>query len=102
MTSSWRSSESLTLVSATQPIGSVQPLATVPGGWHPRYVSVQRSLAAFALACIAAGCTATTRVNVSSGDAQANNESSRPALSGDGRFVAFDSVATNLVPGDTN
>src|SRR4051812_5912232 len=46
-----------------------------------------RSLAAFALACVAAGCTATTRVNVSRGD---------------GRFVAFDSLATNLVPGDTN
>ena len=27
---------------------------------------------------------------------------SGPALCADGRFVAFDSSATNLVPGDTN
>ena len=25
-----------------------------------------------------------------------------PAISADGRFVAFDSLASNLVPGDTN
>jgi Tol biopolymer transport system component len=32
----------------------------------------------------------------------ANGRSGLPSLSGDGRFVAFQSVATNLVPGDTN
>jgi hypothetical protein len=31
-----------------------------------------------------------------------NHSSGRPALSGDGRFVAFSSSASNLVPGDTN
>jgi Tol biopolymer transport system component len=31
-----------------------------------------------------------------------DNFSSQPALSGDGRVVAFRSAATNLVPGDTN
>jgi Tol biopolymer transport system component len=44
----------------------------------------------------------TERVNVSASGAQANNSSTYPAISADGRFVAFESRATNLVPGDTN
>jgi Tol biopolymer transport system component len=44
----------------------------------------------------------TTRVSVASDGAQANGESSHPRLSGDGRFVAFLSVASNLVAGDDN
>lgn len=44
----------------------------------------------------------TTRVSVSSLGAQSNGESLNPALSADGRFVAFASVASNLVVGDTN
>ncbi|HET9692750.1 MAG TPA: choice-of-anchor D domain-containing protein, partial [Steroidobacteraceae bacterium] len=42
------------------------------------------------------------RVSVSSGGAQANGGSYEPALSADGRYVVFESLATNLVPGDTN
>lgn len=45
---------------------------------------------------------ATTRVSVGSAGAQADRSSNEPALSADGRFVAFDSAATNLVPNDTN
>ena len=44
----------------------------------------------------------TERVSVKSGGAQANNASFGPAISADGRFVAFISRATNLVAGDTN
>ncbi len=44
----------------------------------------------------------TTRVSVDSQGNEANNLSSGAALSDDGRFVAFWSLATNLVPGDTN
>jgi Tol biopolymer transport system component len=44
----------------------------------------------------------TQRVSVSSTAAQGDNISSSPAVSGDGRVVAFVSNATNLVPGDTN
>lgn len=44
----------------------------------------------------------TTRASVASGGAQANIQSIHPALNRDGRFVAFASFATNLVPGDTN
>jgi Tol biopolymer transport system component len=42
------------------------------------------------------------RASVSSRFAQGNLESSRPALSRDGRVVGFVSSATNLVSGDTN
>lgn len=44
----------------------------------------------------------TERVSVSSMGAEGNNTSSRPVISGNGRFVAFVSGATNLVTGDTN
>jgi len=41
------------------------------------------------------------RVSLSSG-VQANSHSYAASLSADGRFVAFDSYSSNLVPGDTN
>ena len=44
----------------------------------------------------------TTRVSLSSAAAQGNGDSRFPRLSPDGRFVAFHSLASNLVPGDTN
>src|SRR5216117_711012 len=44
----------------------------------------------------------TERVSVASDGTQANEVSSYPALSADGRFVAFQSDATNLVVDDTN
>lgn len=43
----------------------------------------------------------TSRVSVSSAEAQANDMSSGPSLGSGGRFVAFSSFASNLVPGDT-
>ncbi|MBI2899935.1 MAG: PD40 domain-containing protein [Planctomycetes bacterium] len=46
---------------------------------------------------------ATTRVSVSSAGAEAaGGPSYGPSISADGRYVAFDSTATNLVAGDTN
>jgi Tol biopolymer transport system component len=45
---------------------------------------------------------ATTRVSVSSSGGQANGYSEFPAISADGRFVAFQSFASNLVAHDTN
>lgn len=44
----------------------------------------------------------TTRVSISNSGAEANGDSFAPALSSDGRYVAFASAATNLVDGDTN
>jgi CSLREA domain-containing protein len=45
---------------------------------------------------------ATERVSVDSAGNQANASSGVSAISGDGRYVAFPSGASNLVPGDTN
>lgn len=64
--------------------------------------------AAFTLAAVVGAATpvlsapATERVSVRTGGAQVRGPSQTPALSGDGRFVAFTSRAKNLVPGDTN
>ena len=44
----------------------------------------------------------TIRVSVASSGTQADDASAAPRISGDGRYVVFESVATNLVAGDTN
>jgi hypothetical protein len=44
----------------------------------------------------------TTRVSVDSGGAESDGDSYVPVLSADGRYVVYDSEATNLVSGDTN
>jgi Tol biopolymer transport system component len=44
----------------------------------------------------------TERVSVDSSGAQTDDDSYGAAISADGRFVAFDTLATNLVTGDTN
>ncbi len=44
---------------------------------------------------------AITRVSVDSAGNQGNKGSSRSSISADGRFVAFSSDASNLVPGDS-
>ena len=44
----------------------------------------------------------TTRVSVASDGTQANGHSYAPSISADGRYVAFASLASNLVSGDTN
>jgi uncharacterized repeat protein (TIGR01451 family) len=44
----------------------------------------------------------TELVSVSSTGTQGNQDSERPSVSADGRFVAFVSLSDNLVPGDTN
>ncbi|MEW6741543.1 MAG: hypothetical protein AB1486_02195 [Planctomycetota bacterium] len=44
----------------------------------------------------------TTRVSVSSPGDEGNGHSREPSISADGRFIAFWSKASNLVPGDLN
>lgn len=44
----------------------------------------------------------TERVSVATDGTEGNGESLQPAISGDGRYVAFMSLARNLVEGDTN
>lgn len=43
-----------------------------------------------------------TRVSIASDGSQGNGESSRPSISDDGDYVAFQSYASNLSPNDTN
>lgn len=52
-------------------------------------------------ASLLASAQSTERINVGP-SGEANLESDKPAISADGRFVAFHSHATNLVAGDTN
>jgi Tol biopolymer transport system component len=55
------------------------------------------------LICGHAVAQTTERVSISSGEVQGDESSTlQPAISADGRYVAFVSDATNLVPGDTN
>jgi Tol biopolymer transport system component len=56
----------------------------------------------FGLAGVPAAGQTTTRVSLATGGAQGDLASFFPSLSADGRFVAFESFATNLVAGDTN
>jgi len=44
----------------------------------------------------------TTRISKGVGGVSGNGRSSEPSISADGRFVAFSSAASNLVPGDAN
>jgi TolB protein len=44
----------------------------------------------------------TVRVSLTNAGAEGNSESSYPFISANGRFVAFQSSATNLIGNDTN
>lgn len=57
---------------------------------------------AITLAVPKAHAAGTTRVSVSSTETQSNGFSFKPSTSSDGRYVTFDSNASNLVPNDTN
>ena len=73
-------------------VGSLSALVLLPANLASRTDETRASEA-----------PSTTRVSVGSAGAQANGRSEgRPAISRDGRFVAFGSSAANLVPGDTN
>jgi Tol biopolymer transport system component len=62
----------------------------------PRIVGV----AVMTLALATSGCSWTIRASVSGSGAEGNGID--PVLSGDGRYVVFQSNASNLVPGDAN
>lgn len=53
-------------------------------------------------AALPASAQVTTRISVDSAGAEADSSSADPDVSADGRFVVFESSATNLVIGDTN
>ncbi|MBK7403849.1 MAG: hypothetical protein IPJ41_04240 [Phycisphaerales bacterium] len=54
------------------------------------------------MAPTAAGAQTTERASVGAQGSQANSHSWQAVISGNGRFVAFESLATNLVSGDSN
>jgi Tol biopolymer transport system component len=60
------------------------------------------TLAGIAAAPPAAAAPNTQRISVSSADVQADSSSFASAPSGNGKLIAFDSAATNLVANDTN
>ncbi|HEX8805196.1 MAG TPA: hypothetical protein VF743_13410, partial [Acidimicrobiales bacterium] len=53
-------------------------------------------------ALVVSGCGAVDRSSVGVGGRQPSLPSSHPAISADGRYVAFVSAAPDVVPGDTN
>src|SRR4051812_47364593 len=59
------------------------------------------AVAGLLLAAAPARAGSTERVSISSSGEQADGLSTSPTISADGRFVAFQSDATNLVPGDS-
>jgi Tol biopolymer transport system component len=73
--------------------------STPPEGFEMRRVGV--ALAIVAAAGVAVAQT-TTRVTAGAGGAPPNGNSYSPAISADGRFVAYHSIASNLVAGDQN
>jgi hypothetical protein len=55
-----------------------------------------------AVALLSTACTGITRQSVSSSEAEGNGASRAPALDHSGRYAVFESLASNLVNGDTN
>lgn len=68
----------------------------------PLIRSILSALTFTALSLPAAFAQTTERVSVDSAGLEGNHISDKPSISADGRFVAFESFATNLVPSDTN
>jgi hypothetical protein len=67
---------------------------------HLRLMKTRAAVVAAAL--LASACTGIVRTSVSSAETEGNNASAAPALDREGRFAAFESLASNLVSGDTN
>jgi hypothetical protein len=73
------------------------------GAAHEGYELARRLRCSLFLVLFVNTAAATERVNLDSlGNEAVGGQSFDPAISGDGRFVAFDSTATNLVANDTN
>ncbi len=77
-------------------------MGQVAGRWRPKVLAVGAALLTAALLAGGAHAAGTTaRASVSSAGGQANDQSDTPAISANGRHVAFVSSATNLVPNTT-
>jgi hypothetical protein len=83
----------------------VRWLTPDPGFEEEPVRSPQRSIVTTAFLLLLAGAgfgQVTQRVSVNSDGISGNHRSIRPSISGDGRYAAFVSEASNLVPGDDN
>lgn len=88
--------------------GNQQALSVSHDGGKIAFDSVADALVGFDMNGVSdifvidAASGATALASLAPGPLPANDESAYPAVSADGRFVAFDSFATNLVATDTN
>jgi Tol biopolymer transport system component len=92
--------------SAGKPVGDFSENPVLSG--NGRYVAFQSSFVsstangpAVFVHDLKTGSTVEASVD-SAGDTAARGNASNPSISTDGRFIAFDASAQNLVPGDTN
>lgn len=74
----------------------------VPNDTNRKYDSFVFDRRTRAVARVSLGGTRAIGHGWYAGDQEANSESTGAVISADGRYVAFASSATNLVPGDTN
>ncbi len=72
----------------------------IPG--LPASPSTEGNLSGLSARAVCDGSTVVRRASISTGGQQADQNSFHSAISSDGRYVAFESNATNLVAGDTN
>jgi hypothetical protein len=70
--------------------------------WGPASVALALVASLFGAAAAPAQQATTTRVSLASTGGEGNQSSFQGSVTADGRFVTFWSVASNLVPGDTN
>lgn len=82
-------------------VNRMKAATTRRAGW-PAAAVVSALLAALVIASLALAGGASYRVATDSAGNQANAQSAGATVSIDGRFVVFESTASNLVPGDTN
>lgn len=83
---------------STTSVRTVAKRVRVDGRTYRSWVSPRRSL----VVQPPAPEVSAALVTIGHDGSPADGSSSYPRISGDGRFVVFDSLATNLVPGDTN
>ncbi len=84
----------VTTAPSTPSASPLPPVATTP--------AAASTVAASSATQVAPPAIAIVRLSLSSDDEQGDRASQAASSNGDGRWVAFDSQARNLVPGDTN
>lgn len=84
------------------PVGSAPPTVDPEPRIDGRAVAISEGRVFFRSSEAAAAAMTTERLSLATGGAEGDASSGGPSLSADGRFVAFSSLAANLVAGDTN